>query len=152
MGTTGRNWMLGFALTAGLLGTGLAASAAQEYREHRDRDRHYDRDDRRYEQRYDNRNEYYGGGTVQSYIPPSPGEGFTWVAGYYNGGYWVPGSWVFRGYPSYRAYGYPTQNYGGEQRVDRDRAYRDRDRDYRDGGRGYQSGREYRGNENHDRR
>ena len=47
---------------------------------------------------------YVGGGygyaerpVVESYIPPSPGDGYIWTAGYYNGGFWVPGAWTFRG-------------------------------------------------------
>jgi hypothetical protein len=30
-------------------------------------------------------------------VPPCPGPGYAWVAGYYNGGYWVPGYWNFVG-------------------------------------------------------
>ena|SRR5579862_6668015 len=62
---------------------------------------------------------YIGGPSV--YVPPSPGPGYSWVAGYYDGGYWVPGRWAFAG------------------RVDRDDFYRrdfDRDRFY-DRGRFY---------------
>ena len=36
------------------------------------------------------------GGPV-AYVPPCPGPGYAWVAGYYNGGYWVPGYWNFVG-------------------------------------------------------
>ena len=32
-----------------------------------------------------------------AYVPPCPGPGYAWVAGYYNGGYWVPGYWNFVG-------------------------------------------------------
>ena len=32
-----------------------------------------------------------------AYVPPSPGPGYFWTAGFYNGGYWVPGRWEFRG-------------------------------------------------------
>src|SRR5579859_7697984 len=31
------------------------------------------------------------------YVPPSPGPGYYWTAGYYSDGYWVPGRWGFRG-------------------------------------------------------
>jgi len=30
-----------------------------------------------------------------AYIPPCPGPGYVWVAGYWNNGYWVPGYWNF---------------------------------------------------------
>jgi hypothetical protein len=32
-----------------------------------------------------------------AYVPPSPCPGYFWTAGFYNGGYWVPGRWEFRG-------------------------------------------------------
>ncbi len=32
-----------------------------------------------------------------AYVPPSPGPGYFWTAEFYNGGYWVPGRWEFRG-------------------------------------------------------
>jgi hypothetical protein len=32
-----------------------------------------------------------------AYAPPSPGPGYFWTAGFYNGGYYVPGRWEFRG-------------------------------------------------------
>jgi hypothetical protein len=34
----------------------------------------------------------YVGGPV-AYVPPCPGPGYLWTAGYYNGGVWVPGFW-----------------------------------------------------------
>ncbi|MFZ0301289.1 MAG: hypothetical protein WAL75_01335 [Terracidiphilus sp.] len=36
------------------------------------------------------------GGPV-AYVPPCPGPGYFWTAGYYNAGVWVPGFWRFRG-------------------------------------------------------
>ena len=36
------------------------------------------------------------GGPV-AYVPPCPGPGYVWVAGYFNDGYWVPGYWNFVG-------------------------------------------------------
>ena len=32
-----------------------------------------------------------------AYVPPCPGPGYVWIAGYYNNGYWVPGYWNFAG-------------------------------------------------------
>ncbi|HTW79303.1 MAG TPA: hypothetical protein VME23_07170 [Terracidiphilus sp.] len=32
-------------------------------------------------------------GAPVAYVPPCPGAGYAWVAGYYNGGVWVPGFW-----------------------------------------------------------
>ena len=32
-----------------------------------------------------------------AYVPPCPGAGYVWVAGYYANGYWVPGRWNFAG-------------------------------------------------------
>jgi hypothetical protein len=75
---------------------------------------------------------YVHGGPV-AYVPPSPGPGYVWVAGYWNAGYWVPGRWNYAGVVGVR------------RDFDRDRVYyrdrddfrgRDRDRD-RDGYRGH---------------
>jgi hypothetical protein len=62
----------------------------------------------------------YVGGPA-AYVPPCPGPGYQWVAGYYSDGYWVPGRWAFAGI------------HNNFVRFDGDRdhyAYRDRD-DYR---------------------
>ncbi len=32
-----------------------------------------------------------------AYVPPCPGPGYTWTAGYYSDGYWVPGTWNYVG-------------------------------------------------------
>jgi hypothetical protein len=37
---------------------------------------------------------YIGG---PAYVPPCPGAGYAWVAGYWNAGVWVPGYWNFVG-------------------------------------------------------
>jgi hypothetical protein len=92
-------WVLGAAVVAGGLGLAATPAKAAEW------------------------GVYVGG--PAAYVPPCPGPGYTWAAGYYSGGYWVPGRWNF---------------VGGRDRVvryygDRDdhRAYyRDRD-DYRRG-------------------
>lgn len=59
-------------------------------------------------------------GTNPAYAPAYPGPGYTWIAGYYANGYWIPGRWAF--------VGYGNQYYNG----DRDDYYRDRDDHYRD--------------------
>jgi hypothetical protein len=64
-----KKWMLAAALAAGTVG--LGASQAQAARI--------------------GIGVYVGGPSV--YVPPCPGPGYAWVAGYYNGGYWTPGFW-----------------------------------------------------------
>jgi hypothetical protein len=66
-----KQWMLGAALTAGALG--LSAAPAQAARI----------------------GIYVG--APAAYIPPCPGPGYIWVAGYWANGYWVPGYWNFAG-------------------------------------------------------
>ena len=66
-----RNWMLGAALAAGAMGMAAAPAQAAEF------------------------GVYVGG--PAAYVPPCPGAGYVWVAGYYAHGYWVPGYWNFRG-------------------------------------------------------
>lgn len=36
-------------------------------------------------------------GTGAEYVPPCPGPGYTWIAGYYSNGYWTAGRWAFNG-------------------------------------------------------
>jgi hypothetical protein len=96
-------WMLGAAVLAGGLGLGATTAQAAEFG-------------------------VYVRGPV-AYVPPCPGPGYIWVAGYYNNGYWVPGYWNFvgvgRGVVFHERFGY----------VDRGRGfYRDRD-DHRGFGR-----------------
>jgi hypothetical protein len=38
----------------------------------------------------------YARGPV-AYVPPCPGPGYVWTAGYMANGYWVPGYWNFVG-------------------------------------------------------
>lgn len=66
-----RNWMWGAALVVGGLGAGAATAQAAEW------------------------GVYVGG--PAAYVPPCPGPGYEWVAGYYADGYWVPGQWIFAG-------------------------------------------------------
>lgn len=67
-----RNWMLGAAIAAGTLGLGATAAQAAEFR-------------------------VYARGPV-AYVPPCPGAGYVWVAGYQANGYWIPGRWNYAGF------------------------------------------------------
>jgi hypothetical protein len=66
-----KNWMLGAAVVASGLGLGAAPAQAAEFG-------------------------IYARGPV-AYVPPCPGPGYVWVAGYFANGYWVPGYWSFVG-------------------------------------------------------
>jgi len=66
-----RNWMLGAAVVAAGLGMGATTAQAAEFGIHA-----------------------RGAG---AYVPPCPGPGYVWVAGYEANGYWVPGWWKFVG-------------------------------------------------------
>jgi len=87
-----------------------------------------------------------------AYVPPCPGPGYVWAAGYYDGGYWMPGRWNFVGVrrdwdrddyagvyyrdrDDHRGWGWDRDRDRGWHRGwdrDRDRGW-DRDRDhYRD--------------------
>lgn len=105
-------WMVGAALAIG--GLGLAAPAAHAA----------------------HIGVYIGAGP--GYMPPCPGPGYQWSAGYYDGGYWVPGQWVYVGGPAY--YSAPVYGYGYYGRDhddwDRDRGWGDGDR-FREGDRGW---------------
>jgi hypothetical protein len=63
-----RNWMLGAAVVAGVMGLGAGTAQAAEF------------------------GVYVHGPAV--YMPPCPGPGYEWVAGYHARGYWVPGRWA----------------------------------------------------------
>jgi hypothetical protein len=69
-----KKWMLGAALAVGTLA--FSAAPAQAARIH----------------------VYVGVGAPAAYIPPCPGPGYAWVAGYWNDGYWMPGYWNYVGY------------------------------------------------------
>jgi hypothetical protein len=92
--------MLGMAMIAGMLGVGAATANAAQVQVQVG----------------------YDGRYAESYVPAGPGEGYVWVAGYYNGGYWVPGAWVFRGHRD----GDRGYAYGRDFRYDRDRRYEER--------------------------
>jgi hypothetical protein len=94
-------WMLGAAVVAGGLGLAATPAKAAEW------------------------GVYVGG--PAAYVPPCPGPGYEWVAGYYSTGYWVPGRWNFVGVRD-------RDDYRFARYYDRDdyrRSFRDRD-DYRD--------------------
>jgi hypothetical protein len=76
-----RNWMLGAAVVAGAAGLGATTAQAAEFGVH-------------------------VRGPV-AYVPPCPGPGYVWVAGYMANGYWVPGYWNLRGRCSLRWAGGP---------------------------------------------
>ncbi|MGD0628834.1 MAG: hypothetical protein ABR987_05750 [Terracidiphilus sp.] len=66
-----RNWMLGAAMVAGVAAVGATTAQAAEFG-------------------------IYVRGPV-AYVPPCPGPGYIWTAGYMANGYWVPGYWHFGG-------------------------------------------------------
>jgi hypothetical protein len=66
-----KTWMLGAALVAGGLGMASTQAKAAQFG-------------------------VYVGAPV-AYVPPCPGPGYEWAAGYYTNGYWVPGRWSFVG-------------------------------------------------------
>jgi hypothetical protein len=66
-----KKWMLGAAVLAGALGLGTTQAKAAQFG-------------------------VYVRGPV-AYVPPCPGAGYVWGAGYYANGYWVPGRWNFVG-------------------------------------------------------
>jgi len=66
-----KTWMLGAALLAGGFGLASTQAKAAEFG-------------------------VYVGGPV-AYVPPCPGPGYEWIAGYYANGYWISGRWAFVG-------------------------------------------------------
>ena len=116
-------WMLGAAMVAGTMGLGTTAAHAQVGVG------------------------VYVGGRPAAYVPPCPGPGYEWTAGYYSGGYWVPGRWAYVGAryydrDDYRRGGYYYRNdrdWDRHRDWDRDHDRRDWDRD-RDHDRGEHRG------------
>jgi hypothetical protein len=96
-------WVLGAAVVAGALGLGATRAQAAQFG-------------------------IYVGTPVAAYVPPSPGAGYVWIAGYMNHGYWVPGRWEFRGYRDRDRFAY----YHRDDRLyhDRDNRHFDRDGDH----------------------
>jgi hypothetical protein len=66
-----KSWMLGAAVVAGGLALGAGTAQAAEFG-------------------------VYARGPV-AYVPPCPGPGYVWIAGYQTNGYWIPGRWNFAG-------------------------------------------------------
>jgi|SRR5665213_1112772 hypothetical protein len=98
-----KNWMLGAAVLAGAAGLASIPAQAAQFG-------------------------IYVHAPV-AYVPPSPGPGYAWSAGYMYDGYWVPGRWNFAG-DGYRER-FVSRDFDRDDRgryVDR---VRDRDR-YRD--------------------
>ena len=119
--------MLGAAIVAGGLGLGATSAQAAEFG-------------------------IYARGPV-AYIPPYPGDGYTWEAGYMSDGYWVPGQWVFVG-GGYRGhYAHFDRDHDRRYDYDRDRRFdRDRDRGWdQDRGWDRNRGRDFDRHENRDR-
>ena len=99
-------WMLGAAVVAGGLGLGATTAQAAEFG-------------------------VYVRGPV-AYVPPCPGPGYVWVAGYQTNGYWVPGRWNFEGVRNDFRVAHFYGDRDDHRWADRD-DYRGRDRDhYRD--------------------
>ena len=103
-----RNWMLGAAVVAGGLGAGAATAQAAEFG-------------------------IYARGPA-AYVPPCPGPGYAWVAGYQADGYWIPGRWNFvgdRGRDHFaRVEGNRDRDRDWDRHQDRDRdRHHDRERD-----------------------
>lgn len=88
-----KNWMLGAAVLAGGLALGASPAQAAEFG-------------------------IAFRGPV-AYVPPCPGAGYVWVAGYQAHGYWVPGRWNYGG-PD--RFGYrPGWDRNHDRRWDRER-------------------------------
>jgi hypothetical protein len=77
---------------------------------------------------------YVGPGA--EYVPPCPGPGYVWTAGYYNNGFWVPGQWIFNMVANHRDRDdYARHNSFFGDRDDHNRGNARRDDNHRDAGR-----------------
>lgn len=100
-----KSWMLGAAVVAGAMGLGAGTAQAAEFG-------------------------VYMRGPV-AFVPPCPGPGYAWIAGYQADGYWIPGRWELRAQRD-------RFDEGRIARFDRDR-FRPEDRDrFRPDGRGWE--------------
>ncbi|HVZ82241.1 MAG TPA: hypothetical protein VG893_01105 [Terracidiphilus sp.] len=94
-------WVLGAAVLASALGMGTLQAQAAEV------------------------GVYVGVRGPAAYVPPCPGPGYVWIAGYMANGYWIPGRWSFAGvrggpvvrYDVHRDFRYER---GFDRRFDRD--------------------------------
>lgn len=140
MGTMMKKTMMGAALAVGLLTAGAAGANAQArgFYGHGYAGPAVRRDFVRPVPRF------YGGvgiavgaPVVDAYVPPCPGDGYVWTAGYYNAGIWIPGAWNFRGGVGFNrgvGYGYRggfrdnrvAYNHGGFDRGGFDRGFHGR--------------------------
>jgi hypothetical protein len=97
-----RNWMLGAAVLAGAASLASVPAQAAQFG-------------------------IYVGIHNREYVPPCPGPGYFWTAGYMSRGFWVPGRWYFGGHRDRDRYFDRHDNWNGRGRdFERDR---DRDRD-----------------------
>ena len=94
-----RNWMLGAAVLAGAAGLASVPAQAAQFG-------------------------IYVGVHNRDYVPPCPGPGYFWTAGYMDSGYWIPGRW------SYGGYGYGYRDGYVRRDFDRDDYYRGRGFDW----------------------
>ena len=111
-----KKWMLGAALAAGVVGMSAVPAQAAHV------------------------GIYVGVGAPVAYVPPCPGPGYAWVAGYWANGYWVPGYWNFAGGPAFRGrdwdgdHGFYRRDFDGRRDFDDHRDFdhhRDRDDRFR---------------------
>lgn len=105
MRKTMRKMIFGTALVAGLLATGAAANAQRPGFYGRGFERPIVREGFVHNGWVRPVGPAYGIGVtlgvpvapvVDTYVPPCPGDGYEWNAGYYNAGVWVPGAWRLR--------------------------------------------------------
>jgi len=87
-------WMLGAAVAVGALGLAATPANAAQF------------------------GIYIGG--PAAYVPPCPGPGYNWVAGYYADGYWVPGRWAYVGMRGWDRDDYPQYFRGRDDGRERD--------------------------------
>jgi hypothetical protein len=92
-----RNWMLGAAVVAGGLGLGAGTAQAAEFG-------------------------FHARGPV-AYVPPCPGPGYAWIAGYQADGYWIPGRWEFRTVRGRGPFGGFEHERALDRHLDRDRGH-----------------------------
>lgn len=118
MRNTMRNWMFGTALMTGLFAAGAAGAQAQVRDFHRPavypafRDRGYERPViRDYRPGFQVGVAVGGPVVADNYIPPCPGDGYVWTAGYYNAGIWVPGRWAFGGGYGVARFNHPVREF-----------------------------------------